>query len=69
MYSDGVPEAMDAQLEQYGDDQMLKVIGMGRDKSLGQSVGDLLQSVLKWCGRSGPKDDVSILALEITDSA
>ncbi len=68
MYSDGVPEAMDAQLEQYGDERMLEVVGIGHSKPLPESVSDLLQSVQRWCGRSGPKDDVSILALEIADS-
>lgn len=67
MYSDGVPEAMDAELEQYGDDRMLEVIAAGRSRSLDGSVGDLLESVQKWCGRSGPKDDVSILAFQITN--
>ncbi len=67
MYSDGVPEAMDGELEQYGDDRMLELIKAGRGKPLNEAVGALLASVQKWCGRSGPKDDVSILALEITD--
>ncbi len=68
MYSDGVPEAMNADLDEYGDDRMLQVIDAGRNRSLDDAVGSLLTSVQKWCGRSGPRDDVSILALEIAES-
>ncbi len=67
MYSDGVPEAMDSKLDEYGDKRMLRVIDAGRDKPLPDTVGDLVTSVQKWCGRTGPRDDVSILALEVTD--
>ena len=69
LYSDGVPEAMSGQLEQFGDDRMLQVVRESRTVPLAESVGALQQSVLKWCGRNGPLDDVSILGLEITDGS
>lgn len=69
LYSDGVPEAMDGELEEFGDERMLQTMNDGRGKALNDAVESLLAAVQKWCGRSGPKDDVSILALEITPSA
>ena len=44
---------------------MLELITTSRGTAINDSVGALLQAVQKWCGRSGPKDDVSILALEL----
>jgi len=36
-----------------------------RERPLDEAVGELLKAILNWCGRTGPKDDVSILALEV----
>jgi sigma-B regulation protein RsbU (phosphoserine phosphatase) len=68
MYSDGVPEAMDGELNEFSNERMLELITSGRGQAINDSVGALLQAVQKWCGRSGPKDDVSILALELGQS-
>ena len=65
MYSDGVPEAMDGDLNEWGADRMFELLTVRRSASINESVGALLEAVQKWCGRSGPKDDVSILAFEI----
>ena len=69
IYSDGVPEAMDGQLDQFGDDRMQEALRDSRMVPLSDSVSNLQDSVLKWCGRTGPMDDVSILGLEITDGS
>jgi serine phosphatase RsbU (regulator of sigma subunit) len=69
LYSDGVPEAMDGDLNEFGADRMLELLSTTRRAGIDDSVGALLQAVQKWCGRSGPKDDVSILALEIHGAA
>ncbi len=65
LYSDGVPEAMDPDLNEYTDQRMLDHIVETHKNSLDESVGGLLESVQQWCNPSGPKDDVSILAFEI----
>jgi sigma-B regulation protein RsbU (phosphoserine phosphatase) len=64
LYSDGVPEAMDADLNQFTMKQMLEIIELGQLQSLGDSVTLLLKSVERWCVKNGLKDDVSILGLE-----
>ncbi len=66
LYSDGVPEAMNAQNDQFSRERMLDVITACRSDSLQESVSSLLASVESWCGERGPIDDVSILALEAT---
>jgi sigma-B regulation protein RsbU (phosphoserine phosphatase) len=65
LYSDGVPEAMDEELNEFTDERMLELMTSTRTAPLDQSVHALLHAVTKWCGRTGPRDDVSILALEI----
>ena len=66
-YSDGVPEAMDPDLNEFGDARMLEEIVRGRDKPLSDATHALLNAVLGWCNPAGPKDDVSILAVEIAE--
>ncbi len=64
-YSDGVPEAMDEDLNEFTMRQMMEIIELGQAQSLEQSVNLLQKSVQRWCVKNGPKDDVSILGLEI----
>jgi serine phosphatase RsbU (regulator of sigma subunit) len=64
-YSDGVPEAMSENLDQFTDDRMLEIMSQGAAKPLAASVDDLFEAVRVWCLPKGPKDDVSILACEI----
>ena len=65
LYSDGVPEAMDSELEQFGDDRLAEAISRHASKPLEEGVSGLQGDVEQWCGQEGPKDDVSILAAEI----
>jgi sigma-B regulation protein RsbU (phosphoserine phosphatase) len=65
LYSDGVPEAMDENLNQFTMKQMMEIIELGQTRSLDDSVKLLQSTVQRWCVKNGPKDDVSILGLEI----
>jgi sigma-B regulation protein RsbU (phosphoserine phosphatase) len=65
LYSDGVPEAMDEELNEFSMNQMVEIIELGQSYDLHDSVSLLLKSVKRWCAKNGPKDDVSILGLEI----
>jgi sigma-B regulation protein RsbU (phosphoserine phosphatase) len=64
LYSDGVPEAMNADREQFGDEAMKGVLARCRGADLDASVASLLAEVEAWCVPNGPLDDVSILGLE-----
>lgn len=66
LYSDGVPEAMDHDLEEFGDERMLASLTETVNESVDASVKGLYDAVVQWCTK-GPKDDVSILGLEITE--
>ena len=58
---------MDEDLNEFTMQQMLEIVELGQSQSLDDSVSLLLKSVQRWCAKNGPKDDVSILALEIAD--
>ena len=65
LYSDGVPEAMDAAGQQFGTDRLLQAISQSRSESLQESVAMLLSEVMRWHGSERPQDDISILAVEV----
>jgi sigma-B regulation protein RsbU (phosphoserine phosphatase) len=65
LYSDGVPEAMDASLEQLTNQRMLEELDASREKTLGDQVTHVREIVNDWCKPKGPLDDVSILLVEI----
>jgi phosphoserine phosphatase RsbU/P len=64
LYSDGVPEAMDAQRQPFGDERMNDCLRRSRAAPLDDAVAGLLAEVETWCRPNGPLDDVTILGLE-----
>jgi sigma-B regulation protein RsbU (phosphoserine phosphatase) len=67
VFSDGVPEAMNEDLEEFGDDRMLEAIAGTRGMSVDDAVAHIKHAIDDWCRVNGPKDDVSILAIELID--
>ena len=67
VFSDGVPEAMDQDLNELGDDRMLSSIHQTQAMSLEEAVNHMKTTVDHWCRVNGPKDDVSILAVEMPE--
>lgn len=68
LYSDGVPEAMDPDQNQFGSRQLLEVLELSQQQPLEDSAALLMKTVERW-GRDGSlKDDVSILGLEISQA-
>ncbi len=65
LYSDGVPEAMDANLEELTNDRMLQELDASRDQPIADQVSHVKTVVNRWCQPKGPIDDVSLLLLEI----
>jgi len=65
LYSDGVPEAMDANLEQLTSERMLRELDTSREQPLSDQVSHMLMIVNTWCQPKGPLDDVSLLLVEI----
>ena len=66
LYSDGVPEAMDPAGKQFGDARLLESIGRGRSEPLQEGIAALLAAIARWLGSGRPRDDISILAVEVS---
>ena len=67
-YSDGVPEAMDSAGNQFGDARLLEAISRGRADSLQEGVATLMREIAQWHGSEKQKDDISIMAVEVSPS-
>ncbi len=65
LYSDGVPEAMDADGVQLGNARLLDAIDQGRKHALGESATALMLTIEQWLRLQRPQDDISILAIEL----
>ena len=65
LYSDGVPEAMDPNNKLFGDEQMLEVLELGKQESIGGSVDLLMNVVERWGKGRSLDDDLSIVGIEI----
>jgi sigma-B regulation protein RsbU (phosphoserine phosphatase) len=64
-YSDGVPEGMNERLEQFTDERMMGTLKESASQPLGESVAALFDAVGAWCAVNGPRDDISILGVEL----
>ncbi len=68
LYSDGIPDAMDPAGRPFGDAQLLDAIGRERSAPLRESVNAVLGEITRWQGSARPHDDISILAVEVSDT-
>jgi sigma-B regulation protein RsbU (phosphoserine phosphatase) len=66
LYSDGVPEAMDPAGKPFGESRLLDAIVRGRSDPLRDGVATLLGEVAQWHGSGRPRDDISILSVEVS---
>jgi sigma-B regulation protein RsbU (phosphoserine phosphatase) len=66
LYSDGIPEAVSPEGQPFGVDRMLDTIAKTRLEPLCGGVNDLVSEVERWSGATSVRDDVSILAVELT---
>ncbi len=65
-YSDGLVEAEDAAGEQFGSERIAATLAARSGAQLDDTLDLLLAELAAWCGDAGPRDDVSLLALELT---
>jgi sigma-B regulation protein RsbU (phosphoserine phosphatase) len=66
LYSDGVPDAMNASGEQYGDARLVQAIERVRADPLEEGIATLLRETEQWRGAEKAHDDLSILAVEVS---
>jgi len=67
LYSDGLEEAMSPARELFGDDRIKAVIDQTHGVSLDESIDALVDAAVAWQGSQDFSDDLSLLALEVSD--
>ena len=67
LYSDGIPEAVNADGTAYGSDRLLAVLRQSRGQPLADSLEALVAGAEQWCGTPYLKDDVSVLGMEFRE--
>lgn len=65
LYSDGIPEALDETLTEFDEPRMLELIHRCGDLDLSTTADAIVGAVNQWCRIDGPKDDVSLLVIEL----
>lgn len=61
VYTDGVPEAINEQTEQYGDQRMLQVLNRDKDKPMEVILPDLREDISNFVGNADQFDDITML--------
>jgi serine phosphatase RsbU (regulator of sigma subunit) len=66
LHSDGLTEEGNRRKEEFGDQRLLPAITAGQSLHIDQVPDQLVQRVVAWHGEEHLRDDVSILAIEVT---
>lgn len=66
LFSDGLIETMNAAGDQFGKDRLDSELQVASATQIQSGVEHLVRIVEAWAGPTGPQDDVSLIALEIT---
>ncbi len=61
VYTDGVPEAINDQMEQYGPDRMLAVLNADKDKPMTDILPDVREDISAFVGDMEQFDDITML--------
>jgi sigma-B regulation protein RsbU (phosphoserine phosphatase) len=65
LYTDGVTETSDKHEEEFGENQLSRIMMEYRSLSLQESVDALLLDLAKWRDGANPADDISLVAVEL----
>lgn len=61
VYTDGVPEAINEQTEQYGDERLLKVLNRDKDLPMEKILPNIRQDISDFAGNAEQFDDITML--------
>jgi sigma-B regulation protein RsbU (phosphoserine phosphatase) len=66
MYTDGVSEAENESLEQFGEARLEEVLRRNASRSAAEIRQAVVDAVLEWAGERGPTDDLTLLVARKT---
>jgi serine phosphatase RsbU (regulator of sigma subunit) len=64
VYTDGIPEAINEEVEQYGTDRLTDAINQVKDKSFTETLPVILDDVFKFKGKADQFDDITMLGFD-----
>jgi serine phosphatase RsbU (regulator of sigma subunit) len=64
VYTDGVPEAINEEIEQYGTDRMIAVLNSCREKSITETLPVVFDDVREFKGKAEQFDDITMVGFE-----
>jgi serine phosphatase RsbU (regulator of sigma subunit) len=64
LYTDGITEAFNAKDVEYGDEQLVEFVRQRRGLGQGELIDGLLADVLRFCGSTRPRDDMTLMLLD-----
>ena len=65
VYTDGIPEAINEQVEQYGTDKMLETLNDVKDMSITNTLPYVYASVRDFKGKADQFDDITMIGFEL----
>jgi sigma-B regulation protein RsbU (phosphoserine phosphatase) len=65
LYTDGLPDAMNPNDQQFTEARCGQVLVAARDRPLAEGLQQLVSTVEQWCAPRPPHDDLSIAAIEL----
>ncbi len=64
VYTDGIPEAINEEMQQYGTDRMLNILNAVKDKSQEEILPAVLEDIHSFVGDAEQFDDITMLGFE-----
>lgn len=65
LYTDGVPEAMNRESEEYGRERLASIAIKGKDKSARELIDFIYTDVMRWTGGRGATDDITFVIVRV----
>jgi energy-coupling factor transport system substrate-specific component len=64
LYTDGIPEAMNENEEEYSDEKMIKFFENNSEKPTNEFVDELVKDIKSYAGLAQQSDDITVLILK-----
>ena len=61
VYTDGVPEAINESVEQYGTDRLIRALNAVREESIRETLPRVRRDISRFVGKANPFDDITLL--------
>jgi phosphoserine phosphatase RsbU/P len=67
LYSDGVTEAVNATLDQFGEDRLIRAVEQTDGRNADETRASILRQLAAFTGSTPAWDDITLVALRVDD--